>query len=80
MSRCPGRISACAGRASSPAWWTDCTRLFVARGLVDVRVAGGAVQLREGQGVDIATDGTPGPATAWGAPRIARALALVGAG
>lgn len=54
--------------------------VFVARGLVQVRAAGGTVALGEGQGVDVAADGTPGPATSWGAARIARALALVGAG
>jgi ferric-dicitrate binding protein FerR (iron transport regulator) len=53
--------------------------VFVARGRVEVRAAGGAAVLGEGEGMDIAADGMPGPVRAWGAPRIARALALVGA-
>lgn len=53
--------------------------VFVARGRVQVRVAGGAVSLGEGEGVDVASDGVPATVRAWGAPRIARALALVGA-
>lgn len=54
--------------------------VFVARGRVEVRARGGTATLGEGEGIDVATDGTPGPVRAWGAPRIARALALVGAG
>lgn len=53
--------------------------VFVARGRVEVRAAGGTVSLGEGEGVDVATDGAPGPVRAWGAARIARALSLVGA-
>ncbi|BDG70265.1 FecR domain-containing protein [Roseomonas fluvialis] len=53
--------------------------VFVARGRVEVRTAGGTVPLGEGQGVDVAPNGAPGPVREWGAPRIARALALVGA-
>jgi len=53
--------------------------VFVARGRVQVRVAGGTAMLGEGEGVDVASDGVPGGVRAWGAPRVARALALVGA-
>lgn len=53
--------------------------VFVARGRVQVRAAGGAALLSEGEGIDIAPDGMPGPVRAWAAPRVARALSLVGA-
>jgi ferric-dicitrate binding protein FerR (iron transport regulator) len=53
--------------------------VFVARGGVEVRGSAGRARLDEGEGVDIAADGTPGPVRRWGAPRIARALAAVGA-
>jgi ferric-dicitrate binding protein FerR (iron transport regulator) len=53
--------------------------VFVARGRVEVRAAGGVALLGEGEGVDVAADGAPGPVRVWGAPRIARALSLVGA-
>lgn len=53
--------------------------VFVARGAVEVRGAGASVPLTEGEGVDMAADGAPGPVRRWGPPRIARALAMVGA-
>jgi len=53
--------------------------IFVARGAVEVRGAGGTARVAEGEGVDMQPDGRPGPVRAWGAPRIARALAMVGA-
>jgi ferric-dicitrate binding protein FerR (iron transport regulator) len=53
--------------------------VFVARGQVEVRTAGAPALLNEGEGVDVAPDGAPGPVRRWGAPRIARALAAVGA-
>ena len=52
--------------------------VFVARGEVSVTGGGGSVTLREGEGTDIATYGAPpSPAEKWGAPKIARAFALV---
>jgi ferric-dicitrate binding protein FerR (iron transport regulator) len=52
--------------------------VFVARGEVSVTAAGGSVTLRAGDGTDIATFGAPpSPAKKWGAPKIARAFALV---
>jgi ferric-dicitrate binding protein FerR (iron transport regulator) len=52
--------------------------VFVARGVVSVSAAGTQVILREGDGTDIAfLGGPPGPVKKWGAPKIARAFALV---
>jgi ferric-dicitrate binding protein FerR (iron transport regulator) len=52
--------------------------VFVARGVVSVSAAGTQVILREGDGTDIAFVGAPpGPVKKWGAPKIARAFALV---
>jgi ferric-dicitrate binding protein FerR (iron transport regulator) len=53
--------------------------VFVVRGRVEVRAPGGAVSLGAGEGVDVAADGSAGGVRSWGPPRIARALALVGA-
>ena len=52
--------------------------VFVERGEVSVRNAGGAVTLRAGQGTDIGKPGAkPTPAAAWSEPRIRAALASV---
>ena len=52
--------------------------VFVARGVVSVNAAGAEVILRVGDGTDIAFVGAqPTPAKKWGAPKIARAFALV---
>ena len=52
--------------------------VFVARGAVSVSAAGSEVILRAGDGTDIAFVGAPpGPVKKWGAPKIARAFALV---
>jgi ferric-dicitrate binding protein FerR (iron transport regulator) len=51
--------------------------VFVERGQVEVSAAGQSAVLNEGEGVDVAEGGPPGPVTRWGAPRIARAMALV---
>ena len=52
--------------------------VFVARGAVSVSAAGTEVILRAGDGTDIAFVGAPpGPVKKWGAPKIARAFALV---
>lgn len=52
--------------------------VFVARGSVDVTAAGQTVQLRAGEGTDIARPGDPpGPVKKWGRPKIAKAMALV---
>ncbi len=52
--------------------------VFCARGSVSVTAGGRTVLLGAGQGVDIARPGaSPGPVRAWGAAKIARALALV---
>jgi ferric-dicitrate binding protein FerR (iron transport regulator) len=52
--------------------------VFVARGAVSVSAAGTQVILRAGDGTDIAFVGAPpSPAKKWGAPKIARAFALV---
>lgn len=51
--------------------------VFVARGRVEVTAAGAGAVLAEGEGVDIAETGAPGPVTRWGPARIARAMALV---
>ncbi|WP_159996468.1 FecR family protein [Roseomonas sp. 18066] len=52
--------------------------VFVERGQVAVEAAGVTVALGAGEGVDMASIGAPpGPVVRWGAPRIARALALV---
>lgn len=52
--------------------------VFVARGAVDVTAGGSTVRLDTGQGTDIAQAGSPpGPVKTWGAPKIAKAMALV---
>ena len=52
--------------------------VFVARGAVSVSAAGAEVILRAGDGTDIAFVGAqPTPVKKWGAPKIARAFALV---
>lgn len=51
--------------------------VFVARGQVEVAAAGAVAVLTEGEGVDVAEGGPLGPVRRWGAPRVARALALV---
>jgi ferric-dicitrate binding protein FerR (iron transport regulator) len=52
--------------------------VFVARGTVDVAAGGGTVRLVAGEGTDIARPGgPPGPVKKWGAPKIAKAMALV---
>lgn len=52
--------------------------VFVARGAVDVTAGGSTVRLDTGQGTDIAEAGSPpGPVKTWGAPKIAKAMALV---
>jgi ferric-dicitrate binding protein FerR (iron transport regulator) len=52
--------------------------VFVARGVVDVTAGGNTVRLRTGEGTDIAqAGGPPGPVKKWGAPKIAKAMALV---
>ena len=52
--------------------------VFVARGVVSVGAGGAEVILRAGDGTDIAYVGAPpGPVKKWGAPKIARAFALV---
>jgi ferric-dicitrate binding protein FerR (iron transport regulator) len=52
--------------------------VFVERGAVDVRAGGRRVRLEAGLGCDVATPGArPTPAKAWGAARIAAALAAV---
>jgi uncharacterized protein YqfA (UPF0365 family) len=52
--------------------------VFVARGRVDVRAAGGRVSVGAGEGTTIAAPGQkPGAVKRWGEPKIARALALV---
>ena len=52
--------------------------VFVARGAVSVRAGGVSVTLRAGDGTDIAIlGGPPSPPKKWGAPKIARAFALV---
>ncbi|CAN5252435.1 FecR domain-containing protein [soil metagenome] len=52
--------------------------VFVARGLVDVTAGGTTVQLKAGEGTDIAKPGDPpGPVKKWGPPKIAKAMALV---
>jgi ferric-dicitrate binding protein FerR (iron transport regulator) len=52
--------------------------VFVARGTVDVTAGGSTVRLRTGEGTDIAqVGGPPGTVKVWGAPKIAKAMALV---
>jgi ferric-dicitrate binding protein FerR (iron transport regulator) len=52
--------------------------VFVARGAVDVTAGGSTVRLATAEGTDIAkAGGTPGPVKKWGAPKIAKAMALV---
>jgi ferric-dicitrate binding protein FerR (iron transport regulator) len=52
--------------------------VFVARGVVSVSAASTEVILRAGDGTDIPFVGAPpGPVKKWGAPKIARAFALV---
>ncbi|MGE0004846.1 MAG: FecR domain-containing protein [Parvibaculaceae bacterium] len=52
--------------------------VFVARGAVDVTGGGRTVRLAAGQGTDIPrAGGPPGPVRTWGAPKIAKAMALV---
>ncbi|TCH98233.1 hypothetical protein EJV46_13675 [Roseococcus sp. SYP-B2431] len=52
--------------------------VFVERGRVAVQAGGGTAELGAGEGVDQAVPGGPlGPVVRWGAPRIARAMALV---
>ncbi|MGE0240713.1 MAG: FecR domain-containing protein [Parvibaculaceae bacterium] len=52
--------------------------VFVARGAVDVTGGGTTVRLSQGEGTDIARPGAaPGPVKSWGAPKIAKAMALV---
>ena len=52
--------------------------VFVAHGVVTVRNRAGAVTLTEGQGTDVRSMTTrPTPPKAWGAPRIAAAMASV---
>jgi ferric-dicitrate binding protein FerR (iron transport regulator) len=51
--------------------------VFVERGQVEVSAAGQSALLGEGEGVDVAEGGPPGAVVRWGAPRIARAMALV---
>jgi hypothetical protein len=52
--------------------------VFVARGAVDVTAGGSTVRLGAGEGTDIAqAGGPPGPVRKWGAPKIAKAMALV---
>ena len=52
--------------------------VFVVRGTVDVAAGGRTVRLSAGEGTDIARPGrAPGPVKKWGAPKIAKAMALV---
>ncbi len=52
--------------------------VFVARGAVDVTAGGRTLRLDAGEGTDIPRAGDPpGPVKMWGAPKIAKALALV---
>jgi hypothetical protein len=52
--------------------------VFAARGTVDVTAGGQTVQLKAGEGTDIAHAGDPpGPIKKWGQPKIAKAMALV---
>lgn len=52
--------------------------VFVDEGAVDVTAAGKTVRLNSGEGTDIAKPGDPpGEVRRWGAPKIARAMALV---
>jgi ferric-dicitrate binding protein FerR (iron transport regulator) len=52
--------------------------VFVARGAVDVTAGGSTVRLSAGEGTDIVNaGGPPGPVKMWGAPKIAKAMALV---
>ena len=52
--------------------------VFVVRGTVDVAAGGKTVRLKAGEGTDIARPGgPPGPVKKWGAPKIAKAMALV---
>lgn len=52
--------------------------VFVEEGAVDVTAAGQTVRLNSGEGTDIANPGDPpGEVRRWGAPKIARAMALV---
>lgn len=52
--------------------------VFVERGRVLVEAGGTTAELGAGEGVDQAAPGGPlGPVVRWGAPRIARAMALV---
>ena len=52
--------------------------VFAARGVVDVTAGGKTVRLKAGEGTDIAHSGdAPGPVKKWGAPKIAKAMALV---
>ncbi|MBL8906948.1 MAG: FecR domain-containing protein [Rhizobiales bacterium] len=52
--------------------------VFVEEGAVDVTAAGQTVRLASGEGTDIANPGDPpGEVRRWGAPKIARAMALV---
>lgn len=52
--------------------------VFVARGSVDVTAGGSTVRVGAGEGTDIAqAGGPPGPVKVWGAPKIAKAMALV---
>jgi ferric-dicitrate binding protein FerR (iron transport regulator) len=53
--------------------------VFVARGRVEVSTPSGRAELGAGEGVDVGEGGL-GPVVRWGEARIARALALVGAG
>jgi ferric-dicitrate binding protein FerR (iron transport regulator) len=56
----------------------DTFGVFCASGRVSVSAGGRTVLLIAGQGVDIPrAGGPPGPVRQWGAPKIARALALV---
>jgi len=52
--------------------------VFVARGVVDVTAGNSTVQLKAGEGTDIAQPGgSPGPVKKWGKPKIEKAMALV---
>src|SRR2546421_677421 len=52
--------------------------VFAAHGSVDVTAGGKKVRLKAGEGTDIAHPvDAPGPVKTWGAPKIAKAMALV---
>ena len=52
--------------------------VFAARGVVDVTAGGKTVRLKAGEGTDIShPGGAPEPVKKWGAPKIAKAMALV---